>query len=180
MTTTSEILTAAETLDRMHKQFSGLLAAANVLRDLGALENRFAEVKRGLADSQGILSAEHAKLAEARVALGQATDERAKILKDAAEEAAQVVGDAHFEAGHAREAAKKSAAECLLLAQAEAARIVEDAARIKTQAETLGREAKAELAGVQRDIATAKAELKGIEDKISRAKSEAARIAAGG
>lgn len=171
----NKLFAAADTLDRIAKQNAGLTEAASVLRDLGTLKAQVAEAEARLSDAQGQIKQAQGELDGLRAQAQGTLNERAKILKDAAEEAAVIIATA---IGDAAEAARLTVeANTKIKADAD-----QYAARKKAEADKIIAEAKAEADAVKatRDEAIKvleqnKAVLSDIEARLQRAKEAARR-----
>lgn len=172
----SDLQSAAEVLERMHKQFAGLATAASVLRDLGSLTGAHDEVVRLYAARKSELAVATAELAVLQQEVGK---ERAKAVQTAQKAAA--------DAEAVRNNAADDAERCVADAKAEGERRLAQAdVQVETRLQTLEGQAReaTEYCAEQRrlaaeamtDLSRAQADLEVVLVKIAKARDEARKI----
>ena len=90
---------AADAIRRMAKQYEQMVIAADILDQIGSLDNAAKEAQASVASSQAEAVAAKAELAKAKDAVKDAKAKAEDIIADAKEKAAGIVADATAKAG---------------------------------------------------------------------------------
>lgn len=104
---------AAESIRRLAKQYESMVVAADILEQIGSLENAQTEAKKSLEQHQLARDAEVKALAEAKEATKKAKEQATDIVKDAESKALTIEIGAKSEADKLIDKAKERDAKML-------------------------------------------------------------------
>lgn len=168
-----ELQAAADVLERMHKHFSGLSAAATTLRDIAALQNLAEECEQRTVRAKSELASVDVELAKARLDLGAAQREAEVIVANARTEAEDVITVAKRDAANLQVASKTTAERMLAEANAAAAAVKANAERVAREAEEFAKAEHARAAEAQRTAEAKNQELAEIEQRMASIREKA-------
>lgn len=141
----ADLITAAEAIRRMAVQYKAIVEVADLLQEVGQLENAAKEAR-------ATYDAAQADLAKAKADLAKVKEQGKKALDDHAAKAVKMGDEALATAEGIKHEAEVGAAEILKKAQDEAAALVAQAATEKARMSS-------ELGGLQKSIVDAQTEL---------------------
>ena len=162
---------AADQIRRLARQYESMQTAANLLDQLGSLEQAKTEAQAAVDK----LGAERGEAKAALQALKDAGREQetvnANAVQAAHDQAAKAVALADDYAEHRRKEADSNAADVAAAAKANAEAIVSGAMKQKSDIDTLASQREAQSKAAQDQLATAQAELAVVEDKLKAARA---------
>ena len=172
----SDIHNAADTLERLHKQYEGMARAATVLRDLAVMENRIESAEARLAEVGQAKEKAEADLMAALEAIAQARQDAAGILEGARKTAEETVKGTNEVAASVMGDAQEEAQNIKALAERLAVDLKGQAAQLRAQAEADRVAAKAGLESMNTVLAERRAELARLDEKIAAARARVAEM----
>lgn len=173
----SELMGAADVLQREANRFEQLKAAAEAFRDAASVIGQLEEAQRTLADLRGKLEAVRQEWREAQVEVAAARDKAKAVIATASEDANARAREISEASRVAAERAVLEAAAVVEGARAEGKGMIAAAQTISDKAQKEQREFTEALAGLKAEVAAKQNALVKIEESIKSAQAKIAAFA---